>query len=299
MSAGKRQRPTPAHRRGRLLKAVGPPLGGVAIVLSLLCTTAPCRAQEATHTPAATQPAAGGFYVRQKVQYLGFGNDPSPEQREIDQIVSTTTLTYGLRRDMSLSLALPVVYEEKQQGGSTGREVGVEDLSLTFKYRPVQIDLGPIDSVRLAVLGGVEFPSGDGDFSSHSLDPFLGVVFTAILGRHGINQSVSYKFNTGGDEFAIRPGDGPDDALRYDTAYLFRLSPKEYAADTEASTYLTVELNGLYETNGDNEVLMGPGILYEARSFALEAAIGLPVVQDVRHRPEVDVVITLGLRILF
>lgn len=256
-------------------------------------------AQEATHTPAATQPADGAFYLRQKLQFLSFGNDPSPKSREIDQVISTTTFTYGLRRDMSLSLSLPVVYEERQEVSDTDREFGVEDFSLTFKYRPVQVDLSPIDSVRLAVFGGVEFPSGDGDFSSHSFDPFVGVVFTAILGRHGFNQSLSYKCNTGGDEFAIRPGDGRDDAVRYDTAYLFRLSPAEYSADTEAATYFTLELNGLYETNGDNEVLLGPGILYEARSFALEAAVGLPVVQDVRHRPEVDLMVTFGLRILF
>ena len=40
----------------------------------------------------------------------------------------------------------------------------------------------------------------------------VGGVFTAILGRHGFNQSLSYKFNFGGDDFNTRAGDGP--ALR-------------------------------------------------------------------------------------
>ena len=73
----------------------------------------------------------------------------------------------------------------------------------------------------------------------------------------------------------------------------------EYSAASEAATYVTLEANGLYETNGDVEVIAGPGILYEARTFALEATIGLPMVQEVRERPEVDLVVTLGLRILF
>jgi hypothetical protein len=180
-----------------------------------------------------------------------------------------------------------------------GDDFGINDLALSLKYRPFQTDLGPVDSVRLAFIGGIEIPSGDGDFSSHSFDPFAGAVFTAILGRHGINQSISYKFNTGGDEFTMRAGDGQDDALRYDTAYLFRVSPATYAADTTAALYATVELNGIYETNGDNEALLGPGLLYEAKTFAAEATVGLPVIQDVDHRPDTDLTVTLGLRLLF
>lgn len=271
-----------------------------AAMVAVAGASVPVMAQEATHTPAATQPAAGRLYMRQKVQYVSLGDDPSPEARDITKVVSTTTLTYGLRRDTSLSLEVPMAYAaEVAHGRHATRRFGVNDISLSIKHRPWQLDLNPVDSLRLAVVGGVEVPSGDGDFSSHSFDPFVGAVFTAILGRHGVNQSIVYKFNTGGDAFNTRAGDGPDDAVRFDTSYLFRLSPVEYSAASEAATYVTLEANGLYETNGDVEVIAGPGILYEARTFALEATIGLPMVQEVRERPEVDLVVTLGLRILF
>jgi hypothetical protein len=256
-------------------------------------------AQEATNTPAATQPAEGNWYLRQKFQYISLRDDPSTEKRDVDKGVATTSLTYGLRRDISLSLDLPLVYAREISVTGTDRDFGVNDFVLTVKYRPVQIDLNPIDSVRFAVFGGVEVPSGDGDFSSHSFDPFVGGVFTAILGRHGFNQSLSYKFNTGGDPFSTRAGDGPDDALRYDTAYLYRIDPAEYSAETSAATYVTLELNGLYETGGDNEILLGPGILYEARTFALEATVGFPIVEDVDDRPETELVVSFGFRILF
>lgn len=256
-------------------------------------------AQEATNTPAATQPAQGKLYLRQRVQYVRLGSDPSPERREVDKVVSTTSLTYGLRRDVSLSMDVPVVYAEESSAGRTDREVGVNDVAFTLKYRPVQVDLNPVDSVRLAVFGGLEVPSGDGEFSSDSWDPFAGVVFTAIVGRHGFNQALAYKFNTGGERFGLRAGDGPDDAVRYDTAYLFRVDPAAYTAETTAATYLTVELNGIYETGGDNEALLGPGVLYEARTLALEAAVGLPVIRDVRERPRTDLVVTVGFRVLF
>jgi hypothetical protein len=273
---------------------------GLAATLAVVLAPV-ALAQEATNTPAATQPSVGKWYLREKVQYVKLGDDPSPEKRDIDKIVATTTLAYGITRDLSASLELPLVLSFEDPAGSAGTntDFGANDLSLSLKWRPFQWDLNPVDSVRLAFFGGVETPTGSGDFGSHSWDPFVGTVFTAILGRHGFNQSLSYKFNTGGDRFNTRAGDGPDDALRYDTAYLFRLDPAEYSAQTTAATYLTLELNGLYETGGDNEILFGPGLLYEARTFALEATVGLPIVQDVRERPETDLVVTLGFRILF
>lgn len=269
--------------------------------LALVAPASLAYGQESTNTPAATQPGVGKWYLRERLQYLGLGDDPSPERRDIDKIVATTALTYGLTRELSATLSLPLTLSFEDPAGPSGTdtEFGAGDAALSFKWRPFQWDLSPVDSVRIACFGGVEAPTGTGDLGSHSWDPFTGVVVTSILGRHGFNQALSYKFNTGGDEFNTVAGDGPDDALRYDTSYLFRLDPAEYSADTTAATYLTLELNGLYETNGDNEILFGPGILYEARTFAVEATIGFPIVQDVDHRPSTDLMVTLGVRFLF
>lgn len=256
-------------------------------------------AQEATNTPAATQPAQGSLYGRQKVQYVRMRDDPSPQRRSIDKLVATTALTLGVRPNVALSLDVPLVYEIEDTPTGVDRSFGVYDIAITLKYRPLQIDLNPIDSVRLAFFGGVEVPSGDRDFSSHSFDPFAGAVFTAILGRHGVNQAVSYKLNTGGDRFNSRAGDGPANALRYDTAYLFRLAPSEYTAESTAATYITFELNGLFEGGDDHELMIGPGLLYEARAFALEASIAFPLVQDVDMRPSTELLLTFGARLLF
>lgn len=285
-------------RAGVILAAVGGlgvcGLGGLAF------------GQEATHTPAATQPAEGNWYLRTRVQYLRLSRDPSPERREIDKVLTTTALTYGLSRDVSLSLSVPLSYESANAaagaaggGGGLDRSFGVNDITLSAKWRPWQWDLGPVDSVRVALIGGVEIPTYDDEFSSKGVDPIVGGVVTAILGRHGFNQALQYKFNTDGEPFTTRAGDGEADALFYDTAYLFRLAPEQYEADTHASWYLTAELNGVYETNGDNEITLGPGILYEAREFALEATVGWGVVRDVDERPSSSVIVSVGLRILF
>lgn len=273
----------------------------LAIGFSMLAPAHRALAQEATNTPAATQPGVGKWYLRERVQYYMLGDDPSPEDRDIDKVLATTALTYGLTRELSATVTVPLTLSFEDPAGQAGPDstFGAGDASVALKWRPFQWDLNPVDSVRLAFFGGVEAPTGSGDLGSHSWDPFAGVVFTSIRGRHGFNQALSYKFNTGGDEFSALAGDGPDDALRYDTSYLFRLDPAVYSADTTAATYFTIELNGLYEASGDNEVLLGPGVLYEARTFALEATIGFPVVQDVNERPETDLRVTMGFRILF
>ena len=274
----------------------------VATVAIGMLATSPASAQESTNVPAGTQPSVGSFYLRERVQYVRLGDDPSPANRDIDKIVSTTSLVYGLTREWSASIKVPLVFEDSRAGDAThesNSEFGVNDVSLELKWRPWQYDLGPVNSLRFAVFGGVEVPSGDGDLSSHSVDPFIGCVFTSIVGRHGFNASFSYKNNNGGDAFNTRAGDGPTDAVRFDSSYLYRLSPARYSSTTTAAMYFTFELNGLYETNGDWEAIAGPGLLYEARTFALEATIGLPVLQAVDERPETDLVVTLGIRFLF
>lgn len=263
------------------------------LVVAVLGGTA--LAQEATNTPAATQPSVGKWYLREKVQYERFRDDAQADQLGRGMVVATTTLARGLTRNLSASVELPVVH----RGGGVPGRTGLADPALAVKWRPWQRDLGPVDSVRFAVFGGLELPSGDDHFSSDSWDPFLGGVGTAILGRHGFNQSFSYKLNGGSGRPLARAGDGPDNALRFDTAYLFRIDPVAYTARTSAATYVTLELNGLREENGDHEVYLGPGLLYEARTYALEATVGLPVARDVSRRAEAELRVTLGARLLF
>lgn len=258
------------------------------------------HAQEATNTPAATQPSQSKWTLREKLQYVRTGAQPGDEVSSSEKFVATTILTYGVSRELSAIFEMPALgrFEEHSDGGSES-DFGFYDPSISLKWRPFQWDLGPVDSVRVAFIGGLELPLGTGEFSSHSWDPYAGGVFTAILGRHGFNAGLQYKFNTGGGSASGRAGDTDADALRYDLAYLWRLSPARYSADTTAATYLTAELNGLYETNGDHETLLGPGLLYEARSFALETTLGLPIVRDVDHRARTNLVLTVGVRFLF
>jgi len=152
----------------------------------------------------------------------------------------------------------------------------------------------PAKSKFLAVL-----PTAKAPFGSDSFDPMIGFVYTHIQGRHGFNVSARYKFNTGVRANPVRHGDSKADILHYDTAYLYRLSSAKYTADTKGAWYAIAELHGTYETNGDHEFFLSPGVMYEARDWALEASISLPTLQEVDHRPHADYILTLGVRFLF
>jgi hypothetical protein len=287
----------------------GPLKLGRAFVIAMLAAFGlgnEARAQESTRVPVATSPGQGRFYYRQLFSYVHQSDDPSPEVRTIEKLVALSRFSYGINSQLSINADVPLVYANERSPSNShhGRgqgtdEMGVADIPIDLKWRPFQWDLGPVDTLRLAFLGGVEIPTFDKDFSSDGFDPYFGVVFTGIIGRHGINQSVRYKINTNGVEYPTIPGDGSTNALYYDTSYLFRVLPAEYTASTPGSLYLTAEMTGIYEMNGDNEILLGPGIIYEAPGFAIEAAAGLPIVQDIDQRPRTDLVVSIGFRILF
>ena len=92
---------------------------------------------------------------------------------------------------------------------------------------------------------------------------------------------------------------GEDDALFYNASYLFRLFPDAYSSTSRSATYLLIEANGIYETNGDNEILLAPGIMYETRDMAFEFSVQLPAFQEIENRPKTNFTLTAGIRFFF
>lgn len=267
----------------------------------LLTPASTARAQAPIVSQAATQPAKGRLSVREQFMLMRMDNDPSPDDRETRMTIFNTVIDYGLTGNQSLSLRLPVIFRRISSDAPYGREHedGVGDLTAIWKYRLWQHDTGPIATRRFSVFAGAEFPTGNEDMTSGSVDPILGVVYTQVQGRHGFNADASWKFTTGGDDDGLSVGESLADLLRVNASYLYRIAPAEYAADTNASWYGVIEANGAYETNGDLEVMLSPGLLYEARRWAAEIAVQLPVVQEVDHRLEHEWALVVGVRFLF
>ena len=61
----------------------------------------------------------------------------------------------------------------------------------------------------------------------------------------------------------------------------------------------SAELNGFYETNGDHELFVSPGVQYVTTRWILEATVQIPVWQDLKHRAERDFIVGIGFRVQF
>lgn len=256
-------------------------------------------AQQAIFTPAPTMPSAGRMTTRTLFSFEKFGSDPTEARRDGHELRFDHEFVLGLTGDISIGLNVPVRSRTLRASDGDDRSFGLGDAELTLKYRVWQDDFGPVDTARLSLFGGTSLPTGNGGFGKDTLDPLIGATFMLIHGRHGFNQSVSWTFTTGKADERLFAGDGLSDVLRLDSAYLYRLSPEEYTAETTASTYAVVELNTVYETDGETQMFISPGILYEARRFALEAGVQIPVWQDLDRRPESRYGVTFGMRFLF
>lgn len=262
-------------------------------------TLACAHAQQATQTPAATMPAKNKFTFRQLFKYVRYRSDPTDLDREGEDWIGRSQIKYGLRNDLSIELDVPAMLRRVERRDETYRNGGLGDVKFLAAWRFFKNDFGPIDTTRAAAIVGLSAPTGHEPFGSAGVDPTVGVVLTHVQGRHGLNAAVRWTFTTRGRDRPLTPGTSEADLLRYDLAYLYRLAPAKYSAETHGSWYAMVELTGLYETNGDNELFVAPGIMYEAREYAVEASVQLPVFADLDHRPKRCPIVTVGFRLLF
>ncbi|MEM1028574.1 MAG: hypothetical protein AAGJ38_10865, partial [Planctomycetota bacterium] len=181
------------------------------------------HAQQSTDMPAAVQPGWEVAIVRQETHYIRT-DDPRPGGfGSVDMIELETTLAYGIGRKSALMLHVPVMVHdlENPAGNPEADGWGLDDITVMLQHRFYQEDVGPIETRRAVLLAGLEVPSYDEGFSSESFDPMLGVAYTRIDGRHGLNASALWKFNTGtNDDFEFEFGDSKFDAFKLDGSYL-------------------------------------------------------------------------------
>jgi hypothetical protein len=274
--------------------------------LACLVLALPSLAQEAMETEAATMPSPGIFTLRPQFHYQRFGQRPDVENGGIlseseDKYEADVGLQYGLFRDWSLMLEVPVIFERTDfPGGGSQDDLGVEDLDASLKWRFYRKDSGGIDTTRAALIFGAKIASGDSEaFSSQSVNPHIGAVITIVKGRHGFNQDLHFTWNTGAEREFNEGGDGPDDNIMAGTAYVYRVWPDAFTSESIGAWYVTAEAIQHYETNGDYEMRFLPGVMYEGRTWAFEAMLILPVIQELDERPELQWGAGFGFRFTF
>lgn len=272
----------------------------ICCAAALLALCAPAEAQEPTNAPSATMPAPGLLTIRPMVRFDRMSDDPTGAGRQVDELRQMVHAAYGIRPGLVAFAETSFVQQDIDAPGPTnGSEAGLGDSMLGMRYRFFRHDPGPIDTVRLALQAVVRVPTGDDAFSSSSFNPSLGVNLTSIRGRHGFNASANYTFTTGDTNQRLRPGDSLADHLRLTGAYLYRAAPASYADSSEDAWFAQIEVLSDIETNGDASLDIAPGVLYEARRWAGEFSVLLPVADDVDDRLRREVGLAIGVRLLF
>ncbi len=258
----------------------------LALAMTLAGTA---HAQEAINTNAALQPPPGVLIYRQQFRYTSLEADNGPA--EADLYRSMSTFIYGMTPKLTLIGTVPIVYRDMDMGAGMGgdEDFGIADIKALAKYQFYSNNFDVGSTFKAGVLGGAQLPTFDETFSSDSVDPIAGAVVTYAQDRHGLNADFTYQLNTGGD----------DDEVKYNLGYTFRVQPASFAEDDSTALFAVLEINGRYETNGDNETLLSPGVQYVTNNWTIEATFQFPILQDVNNRMQTEYATGLIFRLRF
>ena len=272
-------------------------------LLLLACFAAvTAAAQEPPNAAASgTSPSPGHATIKTAFRWSSFRLDDArfDQQRDGRDAIISTAFSVGLVPDLTLTVSAPVLFRDERFdfGDRDEDDDGVGDATVLLKYRIWRNDSNPLDTQRLSIVVGSDIRTGDDPFTSDGYNPILGLAYTQIAGRHGVNLAALWRFTTGGVAGpTVMPGQTDADLLTLDFAYLYRLYPVEYASDTPGALYGVIELNGVYETNNDSQLFLSPGLMWEAQTYVIEASIQIPVWQDLDNRARSDFVLMTGVR---
>jgi hypothetical protein len=230
-------------------------------------------------------PPEDRWIFRTQMRYMRRKNDPTLMDRKMSTYAFPTVLAYGLRPDLTLMVRQTVKREEMSMAGSSNKDTGLEDLFVLGKYKLYRRNTRKY-TFGIASTLGLEFPTGDDDFSSETWDLKPGLFTSWRSGPWASDFSIAYKWNG----FADRGKDGlsPGNELSVDLALAHQFSIGE-KADMSLSPVLEFNykhtlpdrLSGHDVSNtGESLFFVSPGLKFTKSSFILEALFQIPVWQD-------------------
>jgi hypothetical protein len=193
---------------------------------------------------------------------------------------------------------------------------GLGDLTLFGKYQFLQKD-AHLQTTRISALGKVKLPTGEDDektstgvrlpasvqLGTGSDDYTLGLIFTHIKNRFGINADLIYTLKTEANSFEF------GDTLNYDIAFGYRLLPKVYETYPAKHLNLFLEFNGKLsqknkqndnriDDSGRNTLFISPGIQFiPAKNYLIEASFQKPIYEHLRgNQLDTDYSFNIGFR---
>lgn len=259
------------------------------LVLSILVTTEAGAVGINSHV--ALPVASEEFVLRSQVLLNRLEQDQGDTRMEITQFVFPQVLVYGATPRLMLMGALPIVVKEVESREPNGdksshRTAGVADLPLLLRYE-IHARNWKVGTLRAAVLGGVEIPSGRNGMSSDSTDWIGGAIYSIQAMGKGLDADILYKFNSAAG--GVKPGN----VLSLDVAGTVMLYPFLRYTDSIVNHQinLVLEFNGqaaqhsrdggeVIDGSGGNLLQFTPGLQWAGRRTIFEAGLQIPVVKD-------------------
>lgn len=250
-----------------------------------------------------------------------FQDDKSPLQQDLSVNALVSVLAYGIHSKLAVFAAVPYVQKNINLSMNNSRisrsSQGIADSKFFARYTFLQKDKSS-QTLRLAGFAGVKAPTGENRQSdrfgtlptllqsgSGSWGNFIGLVLTHQKLDYQIDFQLSYN-NTGvANQFEM------GNQWNADASFQYRMFPKSLSNGTNHFIYAVLEANysnqdnnriiGVEDVNsGGSSLFISPGIQYVTRKYILEAAVQLPVIQNLNGVAlETDYSLTTGFRINF
>ncbi len=261
--------------------------------------------------------------MRLQARFFASGHDTTLMERKLRVRQLTGVYIYGFTEQLTGILAVPYfdksMHSTNEDGERIKRDVsGFGDMRTLLKYRIFTKDK-PGASHRLAVFGGLEWPTGDDDetdrygrlpqplqLGSGSYDPILGLVWTTQKLAWELDADVGYKWNNDANDFEF------GDQFFYNLSYQHRVWPRELPEEGVPSfLYGVVEFNGSHtdknefggvrdRDSGGHTLFLSPGVQWVSSRWVIESSVQIPIIQDVNGDAlKADYATTLGFRFRF
>ena len=232
-----------------------------------------------------------------------------------------SVLVYGVTERFTVFGVVPYFDKSIELNTPMGRltrgDAGIGDLRFLFRYTVRQWDR-PKETLRLAPFVGLEVPSGNNDaddtlgplpaplqLGSGSWDSIIGTVFSWQTLSWQFDASATYKINTEAHDFEF------GNEARLDFSFQYRLLPRKLGDGSPSFLYGVIEstlewrdhnesFGNVDPDSGGTTWYISPGIQYVTKRAVFEAAVQIPVLQNLNGNAlKSDFILTTGFRVNF
>ena len=263
----------------------------------------------------------GGLIVRGQAKLIRASDDQSPMDRDLTVWAAPSVFVYGVTEKFTVFGVVPYLDKSLEVNTPMGRltrgDSGLGDLRFLFRYTLRQWDR-PQETLRLAPFVGLKVPTGNDDtddslgplpaplqLGSGSWDPIIGTVFSWQTLSWQFDASATYKINTEANDFEF------GNEARLDFSFQYRLLPRKLGDGSPSFLYGVIEntlewrdhnesFGKVDPDSGGTTLYISPGIQYVTTRMVFEAAVQIPVVQDLHGNGlKTDFILTTGFRFNF